>query len=366
MISFAPTDDQNMLVETIARFASNNMRTAAHEADEQGTIPESIIDKGWELGILPGVIPEQYGGYADEQSAITGVLALEELAWGDLAMALGLWTPALFALPILHGGTQEQKAHYLPAFTEMDRPIGTAALMEPGIKFDPWCPQTTATPEDGYFVINGTKTYVPLAVDAQRMIVFAANTETGQVDGYIVERDSAGVEIADRNRLMGIHALPTFEVNFNNVKIAKDRRLGGDAGTNYMALLSRSRIALGALAVGVARSAFEYARDYAKDRIQFGAPIATKQSIAFMLADIAIEIDAARLLVWEAAWKADQGEDLVQISALVKSQISKMALFATDSGVQILGGHGYIREHPVERWLRNGRGFAMFEGLSIV
>ena len=165
---------------------------------------------------------------------------------------------------------------------------------------------------------------------------------------------------------MGVRALPTHTVSFHDVEIDINCRLGGVVGADYDALLSRSRVALAALAIGVARSAFEYARDYAKQRVQFGAPIATKQAIAFMLAEMAIEVDAARLMAWEAAWKLDRGEDACKEAYLAKEYASKAALFVTDSAVQTLGGYGFIREYPVERMLRNARGFASFEGLAMI
>lgn len=367
MIEFTPTEEQQMLIDAIKRYAENDLRKVAHEADEQADVPENVVNKGWELGILPGLIPEAYGGYADSPGVVTGVLALEELAWGDLSIALKMWSPSLFALPILISGTEDQKQEYLPAFCDVDRPIMTAALTEPSVKFDPWRSATTATRNNDSVVLEGEKTYVPLAADAERLIVYASDSETGKVDGYIVEKGAEGLEVGERNQLMGIHALPTYPVTLSGVTVSADKRVGGEGGTDFAAILNRSRIALGAMAVGVSRASFEYARDYAKERVQFGVPIATKQAVAFRLADVAIEIDAARLLVWEAAWQADQGsEDLTQASTLVKHQITKMSMFATDSGVQVLGGHGYIREHPVERWLRNARGFDVFDGLAMV
>jgi alkylation response protein AidB-like acyl-CoA dehydrogenase len=325
-----------------------------------------VVNKGWELGILPGLIPEAYGGYGGEQSVMTGVLALEEMSWGDLAIALKVWMPSLFALPVLISGTEEQKKQYLPAFCEADRPVSTAALMEPSVKFDPWRPETTATRKNGKVTLDGEKTYVPMAPDAAHTIVYARDSETGRVDGYIVEKGAPGMEVCERNQLMGLRALPTYRIKLSGVSVDAANRVGGEEGTNYAAILNRSRIALGAMAVGVARASFEYARDYAKERVQFGVPIASKQAIAFKLADMAIEVDAARLLVWEAAWQADQGADLTAAAAQVRLYNSRMALFVTDNGVQVLGGHGYIREHPVERWLRNARGFATFDGLAMV
>ncbi len=366
MIEFTPTDEQRMLIDTIHRYAEQDVRKVAHEADENNHAPDGVIAKGWELGILPGLIPEQYGGYGGEGSAVTGVLALEELAWGDLAIALKVWVPALFALPVFLSGTEEQKQAYLPAFCDVDRPIMTAALMEPSVTFDPWRPTTTATRSNGTITLNGEKAYVPLAADAERLIVYARDSETGKVDGYIVEKGTEGLTIGDCERLMGIRALETYRVALSNVKVSEQARLGGEAGTDYATILNRSRIALGAMAVGVARASFEYARDYAKQRVQFGVPIATKQAVAFKLANMAIEVDAMRLLVWETAWHADQGHDLTALATQLKHYVAKASLFVTDGGVHTLGGYGYIREYPVERWLRNARGFATFEGLAIV
>jgi len=367
MISFIPTDEQRMMVDTVHRYAANEMRKAAHEADEENTVPDAVLTKGWELGILPGLIPEAYGGLAESPAAVTGALALEEMAWGDLAIAMKIMTPGLFAVPILISGTEEQKKEFLPAFCDVNYPPATAALIEPSVTFDPWRPATIATTQkNGKIALEGVKTYVPIAAEAERMIVYARDSETGKVDGYIVERGAEGLEIGERDKLMGLRALPTHTVTFSGVQVAPESRLGGEAGADFGAILNRSRVALGAMAVGVARASFEYARDYAKERVQFGAPIASKQGIAFMLADVAIEIDAARLLVWEAAWQVDQGKDATHAARLVKHYADNMALFATDAGVQVLGGHGYIREHPVERWLRNARGFTTFDGLAIV
>ncbi len=366
MIEFTPSEEQAMLIEAIHRYAESDVRKVAHEADEANEAPASVVGKGWELGVLPGLILETYGGYADGPGAVTGVLALEELAWGDLAIALEVWAPALFALPVLIGGTEEQKQTHLPACCDLDRPPVTAALVEPRVTFDPWRPATTATRQDGTVTLEGEKAYVPLAAEAERLLVYATDSETGRVDGYIVEKGAEGLAVGEREQLMGIRALPTYRVALSGVTVGADCRLGGEQGADYAAILNRSRIAQGALAVGVARAAFEYARDYARERVQFGVPIATKQAVAFRLANMAIEVDAARALVWEAAWQADQGNDLAQAAAHVKHYTSKAALFVADAGVQTLGGYGYIREYPAERWLRNARGFAAFDGLAII
>lgn len=353
-----------MLVEAIHRYAENNVRPIAHEADEASEIPPAVVKTGWEIGLVPAAIPDQYGGFG-EREAVTGALAAEELAWGDLAVAMKVLAPALFAYPVLMYGTEEQKKDLLPRFTGDYVPM-TAALVEPGVFFDPANVQTTATTQNGDIVLEGQKGYVPLAAEAEKLLVYARDSETGQIGAYIVDRQVEGLAVGERDRLMGIRGLELYPVSLSGVRVQQTCRLGGEAGIDFQVIQNYCNVALAALAVGVARAAYEYARDYAKERVQFGVPIATKQAIAFMLAECAIEVDATRLMVWEAAWKLDQGQDATREAYLAKEYAAKAALFVTDAGVQTLGGHGFIREHPVERWLRNGRGFAMFQGLAIV
>jgi len=196
------------------------------------------------------------------------------------------------------------------------------------------------------------------------LLVYAEENGSGQ--GFIVEKGTKGLEIGEREKNMGVKALATYEVSLKNCRVPKENRLGGEKGCDFNRLMNRSRVALSAMAVGVAKAAFEYSRDYAKERVAFGEPIASRQTIAFMLAEMAIEIDATRLMTWEAAWKLDRKEEATKEASLVKSYADDMALMVTDRGVQILGGHGYVREHPVELWLRNGRGFITFDGMAIV
>jgi acyl-CoA dehydrogenase len=366
MLSFTPSDEQKMLVDAIAKFAQGDVRSAAHDADEDNHFTPEILKKGWELGLLPAGIPEAYGGFGD-YSVVTNVLAVEELANGDSALAMALMTPALVALPILLSGTEEQKQRYLPAISEADAPAYTAAMLEPGIRFNPRHPATTAKAEGGNIVLNGEKCYVPMAKDARVMLVYARDTESGCVDGYLVEGGTAGVTVGEREKLMGFRALPTYRVSFNNVTLSSSAKLGDAEGTRFERVLSHCQVGASAMAVGVGRAALNYAINYAKERVQFGVPIATKQAVAFSLAEMAIEVDAARLLVWEAAWKLDFNptDSATKEAYLAKAYADKMVMAVTDGAVQALGGHGYIREHPVERWLRNGRGFAAFEGLTI-
>ena len=364
MISFTPNDEQQLIIETVRRYATERLRPAAHDADENRAVPPEIITKGWDLGLLPSAIPEQYGGFGESHSAVTGALAAEELAYGDLAMALYLLTPNLFGIPVLHCGTEDQKQQWLPRLTDVAFTPLTAALIEPRWDFDPLALHTTAERAQSSYVLNGHKAYVPLAAEAQTILVYAR--EGGATQAFIVERGANGLTVLEREQHMGIRALPTYEVKLEDVRVSRAARLGGENGCDAGLLLNYARVALASLAAGVARGAYEYARDYAKQREAFGKPIAQFQAVAFMLAEMAIEVEASRAIAWEAAWTLDQGKDATQAAALAKHYADEAALFVTDRAVQVLGGHGYIREHPVERWLRDARGFAATLGLAMI
>jgi alkylation response protein AidB-like acyl-CoA dehydrogenase len=365
MYSFEPTEEQQMLVEAVGKYASHDLRDAAHEAEESGELPEKLVNKGWEIGLLQASIPESYGGFG-ERSTVTGVLAVEEMAFGDLAGTLAVLTPSLFATPVLLAGSEEQKHSYLPKVIEGGWSPYTAALIEYTLDFDPNALKTTATLNGEEYVLNGEKAFVPFAKAAEFILVYA-NLD-GQTQGLIVPKDSAGLTIGEeREKLMGLNALPLYRVQLEDVKVPASNRLGGLSGHNFEPILAAMRLATAAMAVGVANAAFEYSRDYAKEREAFGVKIAQKQAIAFMLAEMRTEIEGIRLLTWEAAWKLDTGrEDAWTEAYLASTGAADMVMMVTDRAVQILGGHGYIREHPVEMWMRNGRGFAMFTGLAII
>jgi acyl-CoA dehydrogenase len=364
MYSFEPTEEQKMLVDAISRYATSDLRPKAHDADEEGQFNLALIEKGWELGFLQASMPESFGGFG-ERSAVTGVLAAEEMAWGDLAGALAIFTPGLFAIPILLAGNEEQKQTYLPEVIESDWKPYTSALIEPHFDFDPNDLRTIADDCGGEYELNGEKAYVPFADQAQAMVVFA--NLGGVSQGFIIPKGVAGLTVGGRQKILGIHALPVHKITLRGVRVPKVDRLGGVQGHNFAPILDAQRIAMAALAVGMSRAALEYARDYAKDRDVFGVKVAQKQAIAFMLAEMATEIEAIRLLTWEAAWMLDNNNPEASKQAyLALTGATDMAMMVTDRAVQVLGGHGYIREHPVELWMRNGRGIAMLSGLAIV
>jgi len=369
MISFGLSEEQRMIRDTVVAFAADEIRPAARAADESGIIPSDLIAKVWELGLVRGAIPEQFGGYGDARSAVTGVIVAEELAFGDLAIAIHALAPRLVAFPVLEFGTSDQRSRLLGGYAGDNFAAASTALMEPRFDFDASALDTIAKAEGGNFILNGAKCCVPLAAESDAILIFAAsNRDAGfaGVDGFIVPRTTPGLTISDREQNMGLKGLATYEVKLENCRVGNEGRLGGGDGIDFTRILGQHRVATAAMAVGVAHAAFEYAKAYAKERRAFGVPIATKQAIAFMLAEMAIEIDATRLLVWEAAAALDRGEDALAESYQARNYAAQSSLTVTDNSVQILGGHGYIRDHPVEMFLRNARGFAMLEGIATV
>ena len=363
MISFSPSEEQKMVINTVKQFATDVMRKKYRECEESGEIPAEVIDTAWELGLVISCIPEEHGGAGWEHSAVTGALLAEELAWGDLAMALHMLTPSLAILPIVEMGTEEQKKKYLPPLCGGSFTAATSALIEPRYNFDPGALQTTARKNGGY-VLNGSKCLVPLADGAPFTLVYARDGTENQC--FIVDKGTPGLSVGEKEKNMGVRALATYGLELKDCKVPAGNKLGGDKGCDFARLDNLSRVALAALAVGVARGALEFSRDYARERHTFGEPIGSRQAIAFMLADMAIEIDAARLMNWEAAWKLDRKEDATREACLAKAYADGMVMLCTDYAVQVMGGHGYVRDNPVELWFRNGRGFTAFTGMAIV
>lgn len=236
MYSFEPSEEQKMLIDAINRYAVNDLRRKAHDADEEYGYPKEVIDKGWELGVLQASIPETYGGFG-EHSVLTGVLAAEEMAYGDFAATLAVLTPALFALPILACGSEEQKQSYLPPIAEGEWQPFTAACSEPYFDFDLLEMRTTAEQKNGSYLLRGEKTYVPFANEASKMIVYA--NLAGKTQGFIVDRNAPGITIGERQKTMGINALPIYKVSLQDVLVPAEQRLGGPEGTTRHPLLPR-------------------------------------------------------------------------------------------------------------------------------
>jgi acyl-CoA dehydrogenase len=361
MIDLRLDEEQLMVRESVRNFAMEKIRPAAHDIDETCEVPKSLVDEAWSLGLVQSSIPETYGGYGHASSTITGTVVAESMAEGDLAVAIHVLSPRLVIDPVLHLGSDGQKKELLPMYCGDAFVPGSAAVCEPKWNFSPTRLETKARKDKDGWILDGAKCLVPLAEDAPVIVVYALD-ETGTVGAFAVRAGTPGLEIGEREKNLGLRGVATYELRLTNVRLPADARLGTDA----TAMLRRARVAQSAMAVGVAKASLDYAIEYAKEREAFGVKIAQKQAIAFMLADMAIEVDAMRLLNWEAAWNLDRGEPATREISLAKQYVDDGVMQVTDNGLQVLGGHGFVRDHPVELFARNGRGFAIFEGIASV
>jgi acyl-CoA dehydrogenase len=369
VISYGPTEEQEVAREAMREFASDVLRPAARPADEAEALPDDVVEQAWQLGLTATQIPEAYGGGGEPRSPVTHALVLEELAFGDASLALAAVSPSLFAMPLVEFGTEAQKRALLPAFCGERFHAASLALIEPGPAFDPVGLRAAAERKGDGWVLSGSKCFVPLADRASHFLVLAREGQGLGLEGvqaFIVPRDAAGLTISEPEKKLGLRALPTASLVLERVELPADARLGGEAGADVRRILNLSRAALGTVLVGVSRAVMEYAIPYAKDREAFDEAIAKKQAIAFCLADMRIEVDAMRWLVWKAASHLEQGLDATRESHLARTYCARQAMKIADDGVQVLGGHGFIREHPVERWYRHVRTLGVLDGAVLL
>lgn len=360
MISFKMTEEQELARDALHDFSESVLRAAARECDEAQDVPQEILDQTWELGLVSTQLPEAYGGAGEERSQLTNAIVLEELAWGDASLAAAALAPAAFVNAVVDQGTEEQKKDLLPLFCTSSFHAASLAWVEPGPAFEPLHPRTLAEPKGQGFVISGAKSFVPLADRASHFLVVCRNN--GGHDAFVVPRDTAGLTVGEPEKNLGLHALPTARLDLERVEVPASARLGGDEGCDVRRLLCHSRAALAAAMTGLSRAVLEYAIPYAKDREAFDQAIAQKQAIAFKLADMHIETEATRWLVWKAASQLEQGLDALRACHHARAYAAEQSMWIADEGVQVLGGHGFIREHPVEMWYRNARTLGVLEG----
>lgn len=361
MISFKPTEEQEVARDALHEFADQAMRPIARECDEESVVPRDFLDQTWELGLVSTQIPEAFGGGGEDRSPVTNAIVYEELGWGDATLAVAALAPAAFANAIVDQGTEAQKKALLPLFCGDSFHAASLALMEPSPVFEPSLPHTLAEPKGSGFVISGAKSFVPLADRASHFLVVCRNN--GGLDAFIVARDAEGLRIAEPDRNLGLRALPTATLEFERVEVPADARLGGESGCDVRRLLNQSRVALAAIQTGLCRGVLDYAAPYAKDRVAFDQAIARKQAIAFKLADMHIETEASRWLTWKAASQLEHGLDATKAAHLARDYVAEQSMWISDEGIQVLGGHGFIREHPVEMWYRNARTLGVLEGV---
>jgi acyl-CoA dehydrogenase len=366
MISFELTKEQELVLNSAKEFAAKELRDIARDCDEAGEVPLKILNKAWEIGLANAAIPEAYGGIGMDRSSVTNVLVCEELAYGCASLATAIMAPTTFIHPLIDFGTENQKKKYLPLYAGEKFEPAAMALQEPLFTFDLTDMSTTAQKKGNDWVINGTKRLVPFGSTAHHFMVMAktgAETGLSHIAAFIVPRDAHGLVISgEKEQTMGLRSLPASTLTFTDCVVPADDRLGGEKGIDGRRLISSIRVGNSALCVGLSRAVMDYAIPYAKGRIAFDEPIAKKQIIAFYLADMCIETDAMRWMVWKAASQLEQGTDAARAATLAKHYVDGRAVKIADDGVQIFGGHGYIRDFPVEMWLRNARTLTVLEG----
>jgi len=363
VFDLTPTEDEQMLVDVVTEFADEVVRPSATEADESCEAPEALLKASLEIGLPILGVPEALGGISEERSAMAGTLVAEALAKGDLGLAVAALAPGSVATALALWGTDEQQQTYLPAFTGDEVPAAALALNEPTVLFDVLDPSTTATRSGEGYVLNGVKSLVVRGAEAELFVVGA------ELDGkpvlFLVEGGTDGLEV-EGDPAMGVRAAGLSRLTLTDVEVPDGAVLGATDGTTYAECVRLSRLAWCALAVGAGQAVLDYVTPYVKEREAFGEPIAHRQSVAFMVANIAIELQSMRLLTYKAAARAAAGKDFAREVALARKLCADKGMQIGLDGVQLLGGHGFVKEHPVERWYRDLRAVGIMEGAVLV
>ncbi|WP_406069209.1 acyl-CoA dehydrogenase family protein [Streptomyces sp. NBC_01020] len=363
------TVDQRDIVELTRTFAREEIRPRARAVDEADVeTPWDLWRKAAKVGITGFMLPEEYGG-GGFTDVFTQCLVQEELCVGDLGIGNLLCSNGFFADPLLALGTEQQQRDWLTPLAGPDTPMTSLAVTEPGSGSDAASIATTATRTDAGYLLNGQKAWISNAGEAEQYVVFA-KTDPAQrsrgVTAFLLRKDTAGVSFGEPMRKMGQRAIVCREIFFSDAFVPESDRLGAE-GQGFQGLMRTfdiSRTVLGAAATGVARAAYEYARDYAKTRQQFGRPVMEHQAVAFRLADMRTRVEQARLMTWRAAKRLDAGLDATAEAAMAKLTASETAAYCTWAAVQTLGGWGYSREYPVEQWMRDAKLEEIEEGTS--
>ena len=368
LFDLTPTDDQSMMRDAMRRFADEVMRPAARRADDAASPPVGLLEQGHALGLAALAIPEDLGGAATERSSVTNAIIAEELARGDMGLAVALLAPLAVVHAVVAWGTAEQQARYLPAFLGDHFVAAALAVLEPRPLFDPMRPRLGAVRADGgQWALWGEKSLVPLAVQAELFVV-AADVRGLGTRLFVVERGTPGLRV-EPEPAMGLRSAELGHLRFDDVRVPEDAMLGGiegDGSEQLGTLVDRARIAWGAMAVGTAQAVLDYVIPYCNERKAFGEPISNRQAVAFLVADIGIELEGMRLLVQRAASRMDQDgfsrPAVARAAALARLQCATKGVKIGSDGVQLLGGHGFTKEHPVERWYRDLRAIGVLEG----
>lgn len=361
LFDLTPTDDQQMIVEVIRDFAAEVLTPAAGDAETANDTSKEVLDQTSEFGLTLLNVPESLGGLSEERSVVTGVLVNEALARGDMGQAVACLAPAAVATAISLWGDDQQQQTYLPAFTGDDVPAAALAVAEPRPLFDPFELSTKATRTGDGYRLDGVKSAVVRGTEAELFVVAA------ELDGasrlFIVESSTAGISLA-ADPSMGLRAAGLTQLKLDGVTVGESALLGDT--DDFRECVRLSRLAWAGLALGTAQAVLDYTKEYVKTREAFGEPIAHRQAVAFMVANIAIELEGMRLVTLKAASRHEQGRDAAREVALARKLAGEYGMKIGTDGVQLLGGHGFVKEHPVERWYRDLRAVAVMEGAVLV
>jgi acyl-CoA dehydrogenase len=365
-MDFALSDEQQALQATARRFAREEVAPVAARHDQTGEFPRALIEKAWQLGLCNTVIPEAHGGLG--LGSIDACLILEEIAWGCSGVATSLAANDLALMPIVVAGSSAQQAEWLPRFTEAPL-LASFCLSEPGAGSDVAGLQLHAEKDGGAYVLSGTKCWITNGGEADVFTVFATLDRDSRHQGicaFVVAADARGIEAGKKEDKMGQRASDTRVIHFDGVRVPASQRIGaeGEGFAVAMQTLDRSRPPIAALATGIAQRALDESRGYALERRAFGQPIADFQAVQFMLADMAKEIEAARLLTWQSAWLVDRGQRASKHSSMAKCFATDAAMRVSTDAVQVFGGNGYTKEYPVEKLMRDAKLMQIYEGTN--
>ena len=361
LFDLTPAEDEQMLADVVGEFATEMVFPAAAEANESCAAPDDLLKASLEIGLPILGVPEELGGIATERSAMAGTLVHEAMAKGDMGLAVAVLSPGAVATALSLWGTEEQQSTYLLAFVGDEVPAASLALSEPAALFDPLSPATKAESRGEGYLLNGVKSGVVRGADAELFIV--GTMLDGKPQLFIVESGAEGITI-ESDPSMGLRAASLSRLVLKDVAVEKIALLG-DAD-DYVDCVRFSRLAWCALAVGTGQAVLDYVTPYVKAREAFGEPIAHRQSVAFMVANIAIELQGMRLVTYKAASRVAQGKAAEREIALARRLCAERGMQIGLDGVQLLGGHGYVKEHPVERWYRDLRAIGLMEGAVLV
>ena len=355
------TEEQRMTRESLQRFAEKQIRPIARSADEAGAAPAGFLDSTVELGLTLLPIPEVHGGAGMPREPMSNVLAVEDLGHGDISLALAALAPLGLINALLDFGNDAQQEAFLPRLAAEQFVPAAVALMEGRATFEPAELHTKAVADGDGYVINGEKRLVPFGSNAELLLVIA-DLQGGGPAAFVVEKGSAGVSSSAAD-YMGLRSLDTHTVTFDNVRVPALNRL---ENFDLERLVDLSRLGVAALAVGCCQAVLDFSIPYVNERKAFGEPIAWRQSVAFMVANIGIELEAMRLLVWRAASRAQQGLSFHREAYLARVLCADKAMEIGTNGIQLFGGAGFIRDYPLEMWYRNLRAVGVLEGALMV